>query len=611
MGLCISHGIGIPFQKSSQSWSSYWLTRYILDLIIETLSGSSQKITAVIVGTGYDGVSFEYSADNMQTWVDAGVSATGVLNATDLTDNTFYYWRARLYKGSNFSDYSYIYFSYTNNWYLEGGITPANAQLAAKPIGKSTLAESYVNEANGANAITPVVAPVLSETNGWVCDGTQDLATTLIPLNNQTWSMVVKYSGYVNGDINLFGVYEGATKQFYIGLNKTNNRIYWANGGVKDNVNTLAYAVLGFAGNKAYKNGVIAGETAIPSGSGSFTLPLHLLTCNASPVTLGKFIGNVQAIAVYNTAISASQIIAVSIRLLHLNSIEQDRYQYMKMGFGAFVDWSMATFYYTDTVIPDIDVNTFNPTDYNIDEMLDTFVSAGMKYVVWNIKSEVGFCLYPTEYHVDGYLPYAIQSTNWYANNNNIDITQDLVNKCKERGLKVIFYFSVYDANFEARKPDWSYADYVDMIDFQVAEILNRYSGITAMWFDDWAWRIAYTDIPFDPVYNLVKSIQPKCLVLSNEQIHPSTHGDIDIHENTVNTPSASNMTYSEWVQAIRLDEWWLYRPTDDPTQIKTKATILANMATANSRWATYSLGVMMDRRGRLETNQKALLDTF
>lgn len=604
-------GIGVSkhLKKSSISWSTYWATRYISALSVLTTSDTEQTVTATIVGTGHDGVEWEYSIDEMVTWNVYGQTATGSLNATGLTNETFYYWRARLYKGSNYGSYSPIDFSFTNIWFLSGGIDKTNAKLPFYPKTKSTLAESYINEATpGTNDAVPVVAPTLDE-NGWVCGGSQDLATSLIPSNNQVWSAIVKYSGYTTGDYNFFGVYETATKRFYIGLNSTNNKIYWANGAVRQIDNPPASGILGFAGNKAYKDGVHIGD--IPAGSGDFTLPIHLLTCNGSPNVLGSFVGSVQGIALYNATITAAQLRAVSARLYNYNTREQERYQYVKMGFGAFVDWSLATFYYTDTVIPDIDVNTFNPTDYNIEEMLDTFVSAGMKYVVWNIKSEVGFCLYPTEFHVDGYLPYAIQSTNWYANNNNLDITQDLVNKCKERGLKVIFYFSVYDANFEARKPDWSYSDYVDMIDFQVTEIMNRYSEITAMWFDDWAWRIAYTDIPFDPVYNLVKSIQPKCLVLSNEQIHPTTHGDIDIHENTKNTPSASNMTYAEWVQAIRLDEWWLYRPTDDPTQIKTKATILANMATANSRWATYSLGVMMDRRGRLEANQKALLDTF
>lgn len=94
------------------SWSSYWKTRYISALTVVTTSSTEQTVTTTIEGTGYDGVSFEYSTDNI-TFTVKGTSANGTYNATGLTANTLYYWRARLYKGSNYGNYSDVAQEYT------------------------------------------------------------------------------------------------------------------------------------------------------------------------------------------------------------------------------------------------------------------------------------------------------------------------------------------------------------------------------------------------------------------------------------------------------------------------------------------------------------------
>jgi len=106
MGLSIGHGIGIPFKKG-QNWSSYWATRYISGLSVVTTSDTEQTVTATIVGTGYDRVSFEYSTDGV-TFVEHGSSENGTYVAEGLISYTIYFWRARLYKGGSYSNYSLV-----------------------------------------------------------------------------------------------------------------------------------------------------------------------------------------------------------------------------------------------------------------------------------------------------------------------------------------------------------------------------------------------------------------------------------------------------------------------------------------------------------------------
>ena len=99
-------GTGVSTAKGGGgSLSRYWTTRYISNLSVSSSLGTTQTVLATIVGTGYDGVSFEYSTDNVNFSVK-GTSANGTYNATGLTADTLYYWRARLYKESNYGNYS-------------------------------------------------------------------------------------------------------------------------------------------------------------------------------------------------------------------------------------------------------------------------------------------------------------------------------------------------------------------------------------------------------------------------------------------------------------------------------------------------------------------------
>jgi len=108
MSIKIGIGLGIPFRRGGGiDWEAYWASQYISLLIVETISDTEQKITATIVGAEYDGVSYERSLDNI-TYVEDGTEATGIHNATGLTANTIYYWRARLYKGTHYGAYSNI-----------------------------------------------------------------------------------------------------------------------------------------------------------------------------------------------------------------------------------------------------------------------------------------------------------------------------------------------------------------------------------------------------------------------------------------------------------------------------------------------------------------------
>ena len=195
-------------------------------------------------------------------------------------------------------------------WYLSGGIAAANCIAAYQPKGAADYAASKVNLANPGtkNAVDGAAYPTWDATNGWIFNGsTQYLSSGVVPVNNQGWSMIVRFSEYTSGDDTVCGMYEdaGGVRTFNIGRN--GGLTYFRNGGAVSYVLSLALGVLAIAGSKGYQNGSFA--TDIPSATGTINQPVYIgaNAYNGGAVT-NKFDGNIQALAIYNTVLTATQV---------------------------------------------------------------------------------------------------------------------------------------------------------------------------------------------------------------------------------------------------------------------------------------------------------------
>ena len=96
------------------------------------------------------------------------------------------------------------------------------------------------------------------------------------------------------------------------------------------------------------------------------------------------------------------------------------------------------------------------------------------------------------------------------------DVVKEYCEAFRKQGLKVMFHFSVLDTHNRLRKNMITPAK-VEMMKEQIRELLTHYGEVTAFIFDGWIapWgRISYEDVPFTEIYQLIKSLQPNCLVM-------------------------------------------------------------------------------------------------
>lgn len=261
------------------------------------------------------------------------------------------------------------------------------------------------------------------------------------------------------------------------------------------------------------------------------------------------------------------------------------RQHYIALGFGSLVCWGMPTFVDLEYADPDLDPDTWSPTGLDIDQWLAALVAGGCKYATLTTKHHDGFALWPTDYFVPGYDPYSIAQTSWYVANGNPDIVGLFVSKCRSHGLAPGLYFSMRDYTYEVRgstSQGYNPSAYIDMIKFQLTELLTNYGTINSVWFDGWSWSLGYEYITYPMIYKFVKSISPTTLVIENAHIHPSLTSQIETYEQNETAVTNGNVRLSETSRSPRIDQKWFYGDTADQSSaaydlVSIRASLLHN----------------------------------
>lgn len=611
--MAIAIGIATSFSRGGgQSWESYFLTRTPSNLVATVISESQIDLAWDDAAEAADGLKIYLSTDGGANYTYNSTVAFGVegKSLTGLTHNTDYTIKLVAYSGANESNPIIDSEKTIEAWYLAGGVAAVNCKGAYQPIGAASLAASKVNRINpGTNDAGGGTDPTHDPALGWIFNGSsQYLKTGIVPENDQTWSMIIKYSEYTTGDDQIAGLYEDANKQF--GLLAANSgsyeRIIGRNGNNSGYKKQQADAgVIAVCGTKMYWNG---NEIAAPyvnypltAGSGAISYDIWI-GCTHYTTAVDFFDGNIQALAIYDKVLSADEVLAITTKMNNISETDRVlRENYVNQKFGALVCYGIPTFTEDEDIqdLADEPINTFAPTGLDIDNWLDACVAAGMKYAILTAKTTSGFKLWNSASKVGANPVYGAQSTAWYAANGSPDITALFVAGCRARGLKVGIYYSIWDTTWEVQtgtNQDDNAAGYIAMIEAELTELLTNYGTIDSLWFDGWQWHITYADIPYATIYNHVKGIQSNCVVVENSHTFPTATSEILTYEAPTADGSipAGNLILAEEIDTPRVDDHWYYHPLHDQTSaaFTAAATIKAAIDNANNNNGAYLLAV-------------------
>ncbi|MEL7120956.1 MAG: alpha-L-fucosidase [Bacteroidota bacterium] len=274
--------------------------------------------------------------------------------------------------------------------------------------------------------------------------------------------------------------------------------------------------------------------------------------------------------------------------------------KWMDLGFGMFIHFGINTFYDKEWSEGDLDPTAFNPTAIDTDQWCKVAKKAGMKYVVITTKHHDGFCLWPSKYS-----DYTVAQTPFKK-----DILAMLAKSAKKHGLKLGFYYSLWDRYDPYYEKDWW--KFMENMKGQLVELLTNYGDLVEIWFDGFwkkqkngwtkknkdidgeaaaieknlerdlafiqAWRVegAYW-WQMDHLYRLIKSHQPDCLVMNNST---TAYPGVPLHPVDIR----SGEKYTE----VKTDKkiWnWLGNDIYLPLQIETTMSTKGNKRFPSGNW--------------------------
>ncbi len=181
---------------------------------------------------------------------------------------------------------------------------------------------------------------------------------------------------------------------------------------------------------------------------------------------------------------------------------EPNEYQLEQISrkFGMFIHFGINTFNNMEWSNGKLPVESYCPSGIDADGWVKTAYEAGMNYVIIITKHHDGFCLWNT------------YTTSYCVRNspNKTDVIFEVAKACKKYGVKLGFYYSLWDRHEHCYKNDEAYVRYMEK---HLTELLGgKYGEIVELWLDG-GWDKACRRWQLDRLYSLVKTLQPKCQI--------------------------------------------------------------------------------------------------
>lgn len=285
-----------------------------------------------------------------------------------------------------------------------------------------------------------------------------------------------------------------------------------------------------------------------------------------------------------------------------LHELQQE---FVDLRFGMFIHYNIPTYSPEDWPDPDLSPAVFNPTKLDCRQWARAAKAANMSYGCLTTKHHSGFCIWDTK------------TTDYNSMNSPVhkDVVREYVDAFRAEGLKVMLYYSILDTHHRLR-PGHITREKVQMLKAQLRELLTNYGEITALIIDGWdaPWsRISYDEVPFQEIYEYIKSLQPNCLVMDlNAAKYPREalfYTDIKSYEQGAGQKISTSENQLPALACLSIQRTWFWKesmPTDELKDVEW--LVNENIVPYNKAYCNFILNVAPNRDGLMDDNAVAAL---
>jgi alpha-L-fucosidase len=293
----------------------------------------------------------------------------------------------------------------------------------------------------------------------------------------------------------------------------------------------------------------------------------------------------------------------------------------------AFIHFSMNTFTDKEWGYGDENPKTFNPSDFNADQIVAAAKAGGLKGLILVCKHHDGFCLWPTKLteHCIRNSPYK---------NGQGDIVREMSDACKRAGLPFGVYLSPWDRNH----PEYGRPGYIAYYRAQLTELCTRYGTLFEVWFDGANGGDGYyggaretrkIDAPayynWPSIVALVHQLQPDACTFDPLGADIRWVGNEDGVAGDPCWPTMPNHPYVQsegnagvrggalWWPAetdVSIRPGWFYH-ADEDSRVKSPERLVKLYDESVGRGTNLNLNLPPDRRGRIADQDVKILKSF
>jgi len=184
----------------------------------------------------------------------------------------------------------------------------------------------------------------------------------------------------------------------------------------------------------------------------------------------------------------------------------------------------------------------FSAENFNAELICDLAVKTGMRYITFSTMHHEGFRLYDTQ----------------LSDYNSVkacgrDITQEIIDAARKRGLKIALYHSLnnwYDEPdaVDALEDEVKYEIFINNTFARIKELVTRYNPIDILWYDGW-WPFNSEKWQAEKMNAMVRAIQPHILFNGRNGLH----GDFRTPEGHISAPEP----WCPWEACMTLNDSW------------------------------------------------------
>ena len=297
-----------------------------------------------------------------------------------------------------------------------------------------------------------------------------------------------------------------------------------------------------------------------------------------------------------------------------MDKLTQLQKDFINLRFGTFIHFNSATAQFHGSEIVDWEYDhengdqprryPFSPSSWNPDRLdcrqwAAIAKSAGCRFAALTAKHHEGFALWPTAYS-DHCVKHAACTT---------DVVAEYLSAFREAGIEAGLYFSILDLTEGIGRKSCTPAQ-KDYIKGQITELLTHYGKIPFLIVDGWsAWwgGPSYDMLPFAELDELVKSLQPDCLLMNIGCSDTLDGTDIVFFENAAGQEAETTFA-GPGVSCNKLTGSWFWRDRDPQTPPTGTDWVQAKMAEYFPMNCCFMLNLSPDPHGRVDQN---LSDAF